>query len=592
VLPAPNGDERSIWDGIDTTLALSGPAESAAARALAAYQRAADSVRAQYNPLAPGALVQGLAGALTTLRQARAAIPATNGMADVVLAIDREIAQAEAALALAAGLVVDALADDPRIVPGQAFELTVTVWNGGETAVKVDSVRPALPAGWRAESIDTAAAPGRLAAGTLLTRRFRVHVPADADPSEAYFLRAPREGDLYRWPAGEPALTRPFEEGAVAAHAFVEAGGAAIRIEQEAQFREVDLRQGELRRPVMVVPAVSVLLHPAARVLSTATPRPVAYTVRLTAEQPDGIAGTLRLELPAGWSAEPASIPVRFTKPGEVREVRFTVTAPSGAAAGDHPVGAVFEAEGGARFARGVQMIDYPHVRARPLYRAARSVIRAFDVRVPQGLRVAYIEGAGEEGPGFLANLGITPELLDAADLAEGDLDQYDVIVAGSRVYEVRQDVMAHNQRLLDYVERGGTFIVQYNKYEIVEGAFTPYPITMARPHGRVTDENAPVRILDPANPVVAGPNRITDADWAGWVQERGLYFAQTWDDAYTPVLEMGDPGETPLQGGLLIARHGRGTYVYTGIAFFRQFPEGVPGAYRLFANLLALGAK
>jgi hypothetical protein len=166
------------------------------------------------------------------------------------------------------------------------------------------------------------------------------------------------------------------------------------------------------------------------------------------------------------------------------------------------------------------------------------------------------------------------------------------VIVAGSRVYEVRQDVMAHNQRLLDYVARGGTLIVQYNKYEIVEGNFTPFPITMDRPHGRVSDEDAPMRILDPAHAVFTTPNRITDADFEGWVQERGLYFAETWDPAYTPLLESNDPGEPPLRGGLLVARHGRGTYVYTGLAFFRQFPEGVPGAYRLFANLLALGAK
>lgn len=592
VMPEAAGTEPSAWAGIDTTLAPRGPSESAAARALATYQQEVEALRARYNPLAPGALVTGLAGALNTLRQARAAIPATNGTADLVRAIDVELAQGQTALAQAAGLVLDVLADDARIVPGQAFGLTVTLWNGGGADVRIDSIAPRLPAGWRAEPVDTVAAPGELAAGTLLARRFRVHVPADAHPTEAYFLRAPREGDLYRWPADEPARTRPFEPGAVAARAAVAVGGAALRMEGEAQYREVDLRQGELRRPVMVVPAVSVLLDPRTRVLSTAAPQPIAYTVRLAAEAVDGVNGTLRLELPAGWRAEPASVPVRFGREGEVREVRFTVTAPAGVAAGDHPVSAVFAAEDGRTFARGAQLIDYPHVRARPLYHAARSAVRAFDVRVPQGLRVAYIEGAGEEGPGFLANLGITPELLDAGDLAEGDLDRFDVIVAGSRAYEVRTDLMAHNERLLDYVRRGGTFIVQYNKYEIVEGGFTPYPITMARPHGRVTDENAPMRILDPAHPVFTAPNGIGDADWEGWVQERGLYFAETWDDAYTPLLETGDPGEKPLRGGLLIARHGEGTYVYTGLAFFRQFPEGVPGAYRLFANLLALGAR
>jgi LmbE family N-acetylglucosaminyl deacetylase len=590
VFPAGEGTEPSVWTGIDTTFAPAEPGESPAARGLAAYQRAAESLRARYNPLQPGALAGDLAAALTTLRQARAAIPVSNGTADLVFAIDAELAQLQEALTEASGLVLDVLAGDARIVAGQPLDLTVTLWNGGAEAVRLDSVRHLLPAG--SQVTDTLPQPAAVAPGTLLTRGYPVRVGAQPEPTEAYFLRAPREGDLYRWPANEPALARPFEPGPVGVRAFVTVRGATIAIDREAQFREVDLRQGEVRRPVMVVPTVSVLLNPHTRVLSTAAPRPIDYTVHLTSEAPRGIAGTVRLELPAGWRAEPASVPVRFAKAGEVHEVRFTVTAPTGMAPGDHPVSAVFQAEGGERFTRGVEMIDYPHVRARPLYHDARSTVRAFDVRVPQGLRVAYIEGAGEEGPGFLANLGITPELLDADDLAEGDLDRFDVIVTGSRVYEVRTDVMAHNQRLLDYVERGGTLIVQYNKYEIVEGAFTPYPITMARPHGRVTDENAPVRILDPSHPLFTTPNRITEADWAGWVQERGLYFADTWDAAYTPLLETGDPGEAPLRGGVLIARHGRGTYVYTGLAFFRQFPEGVPGAYRLFANLLALGAK
>jgi LmbE family N-acetylglucosaminyl deacetylase len=598
VLPAAEGAEPSLWAGIDTTLAPAEPAESAAARGLAEYQRQVDALRASYNPLAPGALAEGLARALNTLRQARAAIPVSNGTADLVRAIDEETAQAETAWLLSAGVVVDAIVSDARIAPGDTFRIDISVWNGGGSNIGVD-VAPLLPAGWRVEPAPrmVADAPEGVGPGQLRTWSFRATVPADARPTEPYFLRQPREGDLYRWPEADSALARPFEAAPVRAQARIISLydgiiGTSVHADFEAQFREVDLRQGELRRPVMVVPTVSVLLQPAARVLSTAAPQPIAYTVRLAAEAPDGIAGTVRLELPAGWRAEPASVPVRFTKEGEVREVRFTVTAPARVAAGDHPVSAVFAADGGQSFARGVQLIDYPHVRARPLFHAARSTVRAFDVRVPQGLRVAYIEGAGEEGPGFLANLGITPELLGAEDLAEGDLDRFDVIVAGSRAYEVRTDLMAHNQRLLDYVSRGGTFIVQYNKYEIVEGRFTPYPITMARPHGRVTDENAPVRILDPAHPVLTAPNRITDADWAGWVQERGLYFAETWDPAYTPLLETGDPGEKALRGGLLVARHGEGTYVYTGLSFFRQFPEGVPGAYRLFANLLALGAK
>jgi LmbE family N-acetylglucosaminyl deacetylase len=595
VLPAGAGEEPSMWVGLDTTLAQ--PGEGTAARALRRYQQQVEAVRAHFNPLEPRASTAGLLEALRTLRLAHDSLPRTNGVADISSDIMDETADVEAAAVTALGVVVDAVASDARVAPGQTVDVDVTVWNGGADALLIRSLGPGMrDRGWSALPVPADADPSGavVAAGALSSWKWRVEVPREAEPTEAYYLRAPRQGDLYSWDPdrrGE-AVARPFGADPLTACGQGEVNGTAINFCTDVTFREVDLRQGELRRPVMIVPAVSVLLDPPARVLSTAAPRPITYTVRLAAEQPGGIAGTARMEVPAGWRVEPASAPVRFSAPGEVREVRFTVTAPANAAAGDHPVSAVFVAADGRRFERGVQMIDYPHVRARPLYHDARSVVRAVDLRVPQGLRVAYIEGAGEEGPGFLANLGITPELLDADDLAEGDLDRFDVIIAGSRAYEVRTDLMAHNQRLLDYVERGGTFIVQYNKYEIVEGHFTPSPLTMAHPHGRVTDENAPVRMLDPAHPVFTTPNRITESDWAGWVQERGLYFAETWDPAYTPVLETGDPGETPLRGGLLIARHGRGTYVYTGLAFFRQFPQGVPGAYRLFANLLALGAK
>lgn len=592
-LPREGGEEPSIWTGLDTLLATGAPAESPAARALARYQQQVQEVRARFNPLDPRGSAAGLLEAMRTLDAVRSALPRTNGVAELDADMADEADQLREATVTALGLVIDGIATDSRLVPGQTVQMETVVWNSGADPLRLNAFAPEMPRGWRAEPA-TPLADSTVAPGTVARLRWNVQVPADAVLTEPYFLRRPRDGDLYRWPQDEreDATTLPFERSPVSICAQGVVNGTPLSMCREITFREVDPRQGERRLPLMVVPPVSVLLNPPARVLSTVTPRPVSYTVRLLAEQPGGVAGTLRLQAPQGWRVEPAAVPVRFADAREVREVRFTVTPPARAAAGDHSVSAVFTTEDGRTFERGMQSISYPHVRARPLYHDARSVIRAADVRVPQGLRVAYIEGAGEEGPGFLENLGITPDLLDAHDLAEGDLDQYDVIVAGSRAYEVRTDLIAHNRRLLDWVERGGTMIVQYNKYEIVEGRFTPFPITMARPHGRVTDENAPVRILDPAHPVFTTPNRITDADWQGWVQERGLYFAETWDPAYTPLLETGDPGETPLRGGLLVARHGRGTYVYTGLAFFRQFPAGNPGAYRLFANLLALGAK
>ena len=582
--PAATGPERSMWEGIDTTVAGEN-------RALTSYERLLLGTRVALNPgtIDPGSTGDPVVGLLASALQALR----TSGASTEPDGFRRaaELRDAEDALARAAGLVLDGVADDARLVPGQTFTLDLSLWNGGREPVTVAELQPRLPVGWTAE----AAAPlpsAPLEAGAILTRRFRVSIPADAAVTEPYFLRRPRQGDFYTWPANDSAASEPFDADPVRVSARVTVAGAGLAMEREATFREVDLRQGELRRPVMVVPAVSVRTERAVRILPLAGDHSFRLRVDLASEAPGGIGGTLRLELPAGWTAQPASLPVTFAAPGEVKEAEFTVRAPAALRAGDYPMSAVFQAADGRRFTRAVQMVDYPHVRARPLYSDASTRVRAFDVRVPAGLRVGYIEGAGEEGPGVLAQLGIRPTLLDEAALGSGDLNRFDVIVAGSRAYEVRPDLARHNARLLDWVRRGGTLVVQYNKYELVEGNFAPYPLTMARPHGRVTDESAPVRLLEPSHPLFTTPNRITDADFAGWEQERGLYFAETWDPRYTPLLQTGDPGEEPLRGGLLAAKVGQGTYVYTGLAFFRQLPEGVPGAWRLFANLLALGKR
>jgi LmbE family N-acetylglucosaminyl deacetylase len=586
LVPAAAGPETSIWSGVDTTLAARDPL-------FADYDRTVEEVRRSASVLDPGALVDRLASAVRFLSppDGNENQPAMGAGARPRSAEAAELDDARRALALAAGVEVDAVADAARIVPGQEFGLELSVWNGGTRAVTVDALDPVLPAGWTAVRADSATG-GEVEAGAVLRRRYRVRIPADAAPTEPYFLRQPRDGDLYRWPVDWSVRARPFEPAPVRAAARVRVAGAELPLEREATFRDVDPRQGELRRPVLVVPAMSVGLEPEVSILPTSGPRrPLRFRVRLQAAGARPVAGAWSVAVPRGWTAQPAGGRVTLA-PGESREIEVSVTAPAGVQPGSVPVSAAFTADGGGRYTRGLQLVDYPHVRARPIYHDAASTVRAFEVAVPAGLRVAWVEGAGEVGPGILRQLGITPSVLTADSLAGADLSKYDVIVTGIRAYEVRRDLGAANPRLLEYVRQGGTLIVQYNKYEMVEGHFNPFPITLANPHDRVTDEAAPVRVLDPASPVFNRPNRITDADWQGWVQERGLYFAHTWAPEYAPLLEMNDPGEAPMRGSLLVAKYGRGTYVYTGLAFFRQLPEGVPGAWRLFANLLALGAR
>jgi hypothetical protein len=216
--------------------------------------------------------------------------------------------------------------------------------------------------------------------------------------------------------------------------------------------------------------------------------------------------------------------------------------------------------------------------------------VRAFPVEVPASFHVGYIPGAGDDAPAALRQLGIEVTELGAEQIASGDFGRFDAILTGIRAYEVNPHLIEHNRRLLAYAERGGTVVVQYNKYEYTDPGIAPFPVSMARPHGRVTDETAAVHLLEPSHQALSWPNRITDEDFQGWSQERGLYFLDEWDERFIPLLELADPGEEPQRGSLLVARLGEGIYVYTGLAFFRQLPEGVPGAYRLLVNLLSLG--
>ena len=252
---------------------------------------------------------------------------------------------------------------------------------------------------------------------------------------------------------------------------------------------------------------------------------------------------------------------------------------------------AVAEANG-REYVNGYSVISYPHIEPHFIYRPATTKVEVFDVKVASNLKVGYVMGSGDDGPEALRQMGVDVKLIDATELASGDLSVYDTIVLGIRVYEVNEDVIANNKRLLDYVSNGGTLIVQYNKNEYAAGNFAPYPVKMTR-GDRVTDENAPITVLVPDHPLFNFPNKITDDDWKGWSQERGLYFLSDWDARITRrcwprPMTLGNP----LKGGQLIAQYGKGNYIYTAYSWFRQFPAGVPGAYRLFANLVSLPKK
>jgi hypothetical protein len=359
--------------------------------------------------------------------------------------------------------------------------------------------------------------------------------------------------------------------------------------------REVSYRYntqgfGEVRREVRVVPQVDVKMEADGLIWPAGGDVARRVNVRLTHNGMERYEGEVRLEAD-GWR-DPAPQRFAFVRSGEAKVFTFVLERPLGIREASLVVRAVAVGDDGREFTTGVELVDYPHIRATPWVRPAASTVRVAPIALPAVARLGYVRGAADRVPEALAQIGLPVELLDPAQLAESDLGRYDVIVVGSRAYESDSALMRNNDRLLEYTHSGGLLVVQYQQYAYVRGHYAPYPLTIARPHDRVTDEAAPVRMLDPDHPVFRAPNRIRSQDWEGWPQERGLYFARSWDAAYRPLLETGDPGEEPLRGGLLVARYGAGTYVYTGLSFFRALPAGNIGALRLFLNLLDLKSE
>ncbi len=358
---------------------------------------------------------------------------------------------------------------------------------------------------------------------------------------------------------------------------WFEVEGVHIQLFRPVVYRYVDRVLGERTQPFTIVPPVSVSFTESTILFPSDTPRDVAITVQAYSNPAKGSAS---LKLPEGWSSNPESAPFELSKAAPSKTITFRVT-PSAASSVSEVTATV---SSGGSFNSSVTVIRYPHIPAQTVIQPAQARFVRENIRI-LAQKIGYIEGAGDEVPDAIRQLGCMVTLLTTADLTSGDLNEYDAIVTGVRAFNLRDDLRSNVPRLNEYVRTGGTLIVQYNNADDV-GTVGPYPITIGR--GRVSVEEAPVRILNPKSPVMRFPNPITPADFSGWVQERGLYFPSKWDEHYEAPIESADPGENPLGGGILFTRYGEGAYIYTSYSWFRQLPAGVPGAYRIFANMLS----
>ena len=591
----------TLFDGIDTSLAgLAGYAgPKPPARLTAAIKEIAGAVRAATQMVAADgqfAAARPLAMGLGAVRKLRATLGTIglneSAQYEIDFRLEQKERQFQQALVLSQGLRLEALADDGVVVGGQAINVSVIAANNGRESVILNGVALAGFEG------TPAACTGSIAARALVSCTAAVRVPASAQLTTAAYWQPRTDAARYDFDPDVP-FGAPFRPSPFRLTFDLTIAGAQVSAGQAIQYRYGDLFGGEKRMELTVVPALSVRTSPEIAVIP-ASVVPVASqagrTIKVTVinQRQGASSGTVSMRVPAGWQVSPPTAPVQFTREDEAVTLTFTATPAAGARAGESPVTAVAELTGaGSSSDRGYQVIDYQHTRRRHVVEAARTRVKVIDVTIAPGLKVGYIMGVGDQMPEAIEQLGAEVHLIEADELASGDLSIYNVIVTGVRAYERRDDLRANNHRLLKYVEDGGTVLVNYNKGEFNQGQYGPYPAKNSS--ARVTDENAPVDVLVTDSPVFSRPNTIGPETWAGWVQERGTYFLSDTDPRYTHLVRITDPfpfNPQPKSGALVHAAYGKGQWIYLGLGLWRQLPAGTDGAYRLLANLLSLGAR
>jgi LmbE family N-acetylglucosaminyl deacetylase len=614
----PAGHEEDFFSGIDTSLpglaVRLGAEESKVStlrHGLEFLEKQADEAIKAFSLKNPEAsappLVAGLLGLQQMILKVKESSLSPAAKADLLVALTTKLSQFQQAANEALGIYFEVTVDSPgappgpsyfprmeqtmsMAVPGQTFTATARLYNRGKAPIQQAGIQLLAPDGWKVEPTRAPLGPDNasIAPGDSTSAQFKVTVPENAQSTEPYFSRRDPEAETF-YNISDPKLaTIPWPPYPVHGTAqFMTHAGLGFT-SAVAKIKFVDPALGQSERPLAVGPPISVLLTSPVVVVpvgGVAQSR-IEVNVRSNVEKP--LHATLRLETPPGWKVQPESIPVSLDHDGDVNNYSFQI-APQNLKEGTYRVTARAEYNG-RQYEEGFKIISRPDLDSFYAYRPATQNVQAVDVRLPARLRVGYVMGAGDEIPAVLSSLGLNVTLISPQELATGDLSRYDTIVVGIRAYDVRTDVREHNRRLLDYADHGGTLIVQYNQSVGIfnDGRYTPYPATLSS--ARVSVEEQPVDILDPAEQIFSYPNRISARDFDGWVQERGLYFMGQWDTQFKPLLASNDPGEQPQKGGLLIAHYGKGVYVYSAYAFFRQLPAGVPGAIRLFVNLLSAG--
>lgn len=565
---------------------ITDPADNAA---LQVIQRSADSALEGLNVLSPEGIIPHL------IRGYQAATDAelrTRASGPKAFFGEKRRGFAEA-IALAAGVRIDALAERETVVPGETILIGAKAFTAKSGVVNFKKLEIRTPQSWKVAEAD--APPGNNPAAIAresadFTAFYRVTVPAQWQATRPYWLADPRDGDIFRWDNAGRAVTLPFQDQPMTLSAELEVMGTSITIERPVEFRFADDVRGEIRRNVDIVPAVSVELDRSMLIIpQSERERTVKLAMTITnhsSSRSTGVA-SLNINAPVEWRYSAETKSFDLARQGEKAVITFEVSIPAGTRPGNYSMSG--NAMIGETLATDSMItIAYPHIQTRRYYRRAEVETKILDLKTAP-VKIGYLVGSGDRVPDAIRQMGFDLEMISEGELATGNLSRFDTIVVGIRAYQVRPDIVANNGRLLDYIREGGTLIVQYQLPGYAQQRLMPFPTQMGP---RVSDENAPITIIEPAHRIFNYPNKITQKDFSGWVQERNLYNFTNFGPEYTGLLEAHDPGEAENRGGLVIAPLGKGTYIYTGYSFFRQLPAGVEGAYRLFANMLSNSAK
>lgn len=473
------------------------------------------------------------------------------------------------------GLFVEAVAGDFSAAPGGNLQMDVEAISRLSDGIKL------LEFGIKGTNLDTSLVLD-MGVNQGYSWKFNLNLHEDLPFSGPYWLK--EEGTLGMFDVQDQTLRGlPESPPALSLDYTLEISGHQLNHSTPVVHKMNDPVKGEVYRPFEISPRAYLNFTDDLYVFASQTPRPIQVLVIANTKDLDG---TVKIAAAKGWEVEPRQHEISLDAKGEETLVEFMVLPPADPS--EENLSLVFEFADGSTSDQAVTFVKYDHIPVQTILKPAEAKVVKLDLHIT-GRTIGYLMGAGDDIPSYLEQIGYDVHLLEDADFTNAGLEKYDAIVTGIRAYNTNDRIGFQQTKLLEYVEAGGTLVVQYNTSRGLKTEnIGPFPLSLSR--DRVTVEEAPVRILAPDHPVVNIPNKITEGDFEGWVQERGLYFADEWDEQYTPILSSNDPGEPPRDGGLLVANYGKGTYIYCGYSWFRQLPAGVPGAYRILANLISNG--